>query len=158
MVEAAIADVVGPAVAADNPNAAPDEMIDDREQIARRLGLSAIQSLTLSSATRSRCARISDSWICGALAMPSARSGPTCRQSFAEQRQCQVEMLIGGQAEAKAEFRIVLEQRVRPCGAAALMVLGPRRDRQIAAIDRRAAGCIGELASGRRRAGVRSLR
>jgi hypothetical protein len=35
MVEAAIADVVGPAVAAHDPDASPDQVVDDGEQIAR---------------------------------------------------------------------------------------------------------------------------
>ena len=50
-------------------------------------------------------------------------------------------MLIGGQPESEAKFRIILEKRVGPGGATALMVLGPRRVR---AINRRTAGGIGD--------------
>ena len=59
--------------------------------------------------------------------------------------QRQFQMLVGGEPKAQAEFGVVFEQRVRPCRTAALGVLGPRRDRQIAAVDRGAAGGVGDL-------------
>src|SRR5271155_5852793 len=54
-------------------------------------------------------------------------------------------MLVGSETKAQAELGIILEQRIRPGRPATLGVLRPRRDRQIAAIDRRAAGGIGDL-------------
>ena len=54
-------------------------------------------------------------------------------------------MLVGGEAQAQAELGIVLEQRVGPGRAAALGVRGPGRRRQVAAVDRRAAGGVGDL-------------
>ena len=54
-------------------------------------------------------------------------------------------MLVRRQAEAEPELRIVLEQRIRPGRSAAFLVLCPGRDRQITAVDRRAAGRIGDL-------------
>ena len=47
-------------------------------------------------------------------------------------------------AEAETEFGVVFEQRVRPCRAAAFGVLAVRSGRQVAAVDRRAAGGIGD--------------
>ena len=75
-----------------------------------------------------------------------------CRQLVADdgrelrqQRACKRQMLVGRQAEAETELGVVLEQRVRPCRSAALMIDGPGRHRQAAAVDRRAAGRIGDL-------------
>ncbi len=63
----------------------------------------------------------------------------------AQQRHCQIEVLVGGEAEAQPELGVVLEQRVRPGRPAARRVLGPGRHRQVAAVDRRAAGGVGDL-------------
>ena len=54
-------------------------------------------------------------------------------------------MLIGSEAKAQAELGIVLEQRVRPGRPAPLRVLRPCGYRQIGAVDRRAAGRVGDL-------------
>ena len=47
-------------------------------------------------------------------------------------------------AEAQTELGVVLEERIRPGRAAPLLVLRPGRGRQIAAVDRRATGGIGD--------------
>src|SRR6266852_1615618 len=52
-------------------------------------------------------------------------------------------LLIDRNAEPQSEFSIVFKQRVRPRRPASLGILGPRRRRQIAAIDRGAAGGVG---------------
>ena len=52
--------------------------------------------------------------------------------------------LVEAGAEAEAELRVVLEQRVRPGRAAAAGVLGVGRGGQVAAVDRRATGGIGD--------------
>ena len=101
----------------------------------------------MSSATRIRWARISDSWICGAVRMPFARSSPTTAGELTEQRPGEFEMLVGGQPKAQPELGIVLEQRIRPCRPAALAVLRPWRHRLVGAVDRRAAGGIGDLSA-----------
>src|SRR6516165_2178729 len=54
-------------------------------------------------------------------------------------------MLVGGKTKTESELCIVLEQGVRPRWPTAFVVLGPRRHWEIAAIDRRAAGSIGDL-------------
>src|SRR6516225_5019174 len=54
-------------------------------------------------------------------------------------------MLVGGEAETQTELGVVLEQGVRPGWAAPGGILGPGRDRQVAAVDRGAAGRVGDL-------------
>ena len=51
-------------------------------------------------------------------------------------------LLVEREPHAEAELGVVLEERVRPRGAAAVGVRRPRRRRQVAAVDRRAAGRV----------------
>ena len=53
-------------------------------------------------------------------------------------------MLIDRQAEAQAKFGVVFEQRVGPRRPAPFGVGGVRRGRQVAAVDRRTAGGVGD--------------
>ena len=53
-------------------------------------------------------------------------------------------LLVDGKAEAKPEFRVVFEQGIGPGRASPIGVLRPRRRRQVAAIDGRAAGGVGD--------------
>ena len=53
-------------------------------------------------------------------------------------------VLVDGEPEAEPELGVVLEQRVRPCRPAPVGVDRPRRRRQVAAVDRRAAGRVGD--------------
>ena len=53
-------------------------------------------------------------------------------------------MPIGGEPEAEPELGVVLEQGVRPGRAAPVGVGRPRRGRQVAPVDRRAAGGVGD--------------
>ena len=53
-------------------------------------------------------------------------------------------LLVQGQAHAQAELGVVLEERVGPGRAAAVVVDRPGRGRQVAAVDRRAAGGVGD--------------
>ena len=53
-------------------------------------------------------------------------------------------MQVRRQADAQAELGVVLEQRVGPRGPAAHGVLRPRRGGQVAAVDRRASGGVGD--------------
>src|SRR5690348_10607135 len=54
-------------------------------------------------------------------------------------------MLVGCQPIAQPELRIVLEQRIRPGRPTALAVGSPGCHRQVAAIDGRAPGGVGDL-------------
>ena len=78
---------------------------------------------------RARCARISDSCTCGASRIDRTSSPPTAGASSRASVRRQLKVLVCRQAKAEAELGIVLEQRVRPGGPAALGVLSPRRHR-----------------------------
>ncbi len=143
VVEPAVADVIGPAVAADEPDRAAHEVVDDREQV---FGLRVVlQGKQAGLQEGDAFALRAD------LGFVDLRGGEDFgdevfaqfRGKLFRQRLGHAEMLVGGEAEAEAEFGIVLEERVRPGGAAALGVLRPGGDRQVAAVDRRAAGGVG---------------
>ena len=68
-----------------------------------------------------------------------------CRRHLAGQALRHFQVLVRGQTKAKTEFGVVLKQRVRPGGSATFAIGGPRRHRQIAAVDGRAAGGVGDL-------------
>ncbi len=57
---------------------------------------------------------------------------------------CRVQTLIEGHAHAQAKLGVIFEQRVGPCRAAPFGVLGPRCSGQVAAVDGRAAGGVGD--------------
>ena len=144
VVEAAVADVVGPAVAADDPDAAPDQMIDHRQEIARRFavlleepGLQFGDADSLGADFRLLNLRCIENAVGKFLADD--------RSKIAQERPREVEMLVGGKPEPKAELGIVFEQRIRPSRPAPFPVLRPRGDRLAGPVDRRTAGGIGDL-------------
>ena len=67
------------------------------------------------------------------------------RRELARERMSELGLLVDRQPITEPEFRIVFEQRVRPCRPAAVGIFCPRRGRQIAAVDRGASGRIGDL-------------
>ena len=71
-------------------------------------------------------------------------SSPTCGGEFLEQFLGKFLLLVNRDAEAEAEFRVVLEQRIAPRRAAAAFVRRVRRGRQVAAVDRGAARRVGD--------------
>ena len=144
VIEAAVADIVSPSVTADDPDAAPDQMIDDRQQIERERFLDPQQpGLQLRDPDPLRAdVGLLDLWCLG------DRLGelrPDLVREAGQQRQRQRKMLVGREPEAKPELGVVLEQRIRPCRPAAFGILCPGRDGQVAAVDRGAAGGIGDL-------------
>ncbi len=144
MVETAIADVVGPAVAAHDPDAATDQVIDDRQQVEGKRLLDAQQpGLQLRDPDALRAdigfhdlRRLGDGL---------GEIRPDLGRELDQQRQGKLEMLVGCEPEAETELGIVLEQRIRPGGPSAFGILRPRRDGQVAAIDGGAAGGVGDL-------------
>ena len=147
MVEAAEADVVGPAVAAHDPDAllAPGS----RRAGASRARLRARRcrrALARSAATRSRCAAMPAS-----LDWSASRSSPhevvadARRRGRCSRRARLRRVRVEGQADAQAELGVVLEERVGPGrarGRRGSMRVG--RGGQVAAVDRRAAGGVGD--------------
>ena len=61
-------------------------------------------------------------------------------------------VLVEGEPHPEAELRVVLEERVRPGGAAAVAVLRVGGGGEVGAVDRRAAGGVRDQRRGRRRA------
>ena len=56
-------------------------------------------------------------------------------------------LLVNGESESQAEFGIVFKEGIRPSRSAAIEILGPGRRWQVPAVDRRAAGRIGDYAA-----------
>ena len=143
MVEPAGADVVGPAVAADDPHAAPDQVIHDAEQVGHGRAVEPVEPphqlghpLALRAQLRlAQLRRVEDgvhqlgAHLVAQLGEPPAR---------------QLGVPVGGEPEAEPELGVVLEERVRPGRAAAVGVGRPRRGRQVPAVDRRAPGRVGD--------------
>ena len=142
VVEPAGADVVGPAVAADDPDAAPDEVVDDAAQVGRRRRRPARRAAAGARPPARAGHRSSDSRSCGAARISSTSSAPTCVAQLGEAPAGQLGVAVGGEPEAEPELGVVLEERVRPGRAAPVGVGRPGRGRQVAAVDRRAAGCV----------------
>ena len=96
-------------------------------------------------ATRNRCARISDSWICGALAMASARSAPILSASADSSVNASSRCLSAASRKPRPNSALSSNSEFDHAGPAAVRVFGPRRDRQVAAVNRRTAGGVGDL-------------
>ena len=138
VVEAAVADVVGPPVAPHQPDALFHEVIGERFEAARfgrrerREHLSQrAHPLALRPDPRFRRLVGVEQFAGEALA---DRPGHVFHQRARRAR-----MAVHAEAHAEAEFRVVLEQRVRPRRPAPVAVRRERRGRQVAAVNRRAA-------------------
>ena len=103
VVEPAIADVIGPAVATDDPDRAADQMVDDREQVLRRLVRRQLQQRGLQLGD-------TDALRADIRFLDLRRSEDRLDQPFAHllrQRfeQCfgELQMLVGGEPEAETD-------------------------------------------------------
>ncbi len=143
VVEAAVADVVRPAVAADDPDALAHQVVGD---LLEPPGLERLDA-------RQLLPQLDDALALGGDAGLGRLVGVDDRldQAFtdlgrhlAKQLVPLLLVLVDRQPEAEAELGVVLEQRVRPGRAAAVAVLRVGRRRQVAAVDRRAAGRVGD--------------
>jgi hypothetical protein len=76
--------------------------------------------------------------------MADTRSSPNKVAVAAQQDFGEDARLIEAGAETEAELRVVLEERVRPGRAAAAGIRGVGRGGQVAAVDRRATGGVGD--------------
>ena len=141
------ADVVGPAVPADDPDAAPDQVIDHAAQVGDvpvvlvqglepPLQLGDPVALGAPAPTRVSCGapRI----VVRQVGADRRRAAPSSRASG------QLGVPVRGQPESEAELGVVLEQGVRPGRAAPVGVGRPRRGGQVPAVDRGAAGGVGD--------------
>jgi hypothetical protein len=145
VVEAAEADVVGPAVAADDPDALADQGVGDGEQVAG-FGGSRLPGERFRAARRraragrrfplrSGLRRVEDG--VGQLVADLGREARRAARGV-------IALLVEGEADAEAELGVVLEERVGPGRAAASAFVGVGRGGQVAAVDRGAAGGVGD--------------
>ena len=96
------------------------------------------------AATRSRCSAMPASVDWSAASRPSTSVSPSWDRQPRQQLLRLLGVLVDRQPEAEAELGVVLEERVRPRRAAPVGVDRVGRRRQVAAVDRRAAGGIGD--------------
>ena len=138
VVHAAETDVVGPAVAAEAPHAAADQVIGRGRQVLRIAAADGRQPLL----ERRHQRPLQGDLGVGLLLVVDQGLDDLVAQLAAElgqQRVAILQLLVDRQAEAHAELGTVLEQRVRPGRALALGRLRVGRAGQVAAVDRRAA-------------------
>ena len=145
MVEAAEADVVRPAVAADDPDGHRHQCV--REAVER--------TGAVVRAAREPGPQLHDQFPLPGDAVlvlgPGLVLDEGAREIAAhlvghlgEQPSGLLALRVGAQPHAEPELRVVLEQRVAPGRSAAEGVRGPRGRRQVAAVDGRAAGRVGD--------------
>ena len=143
MVQASVADVVGPAVASEDPDALLDQHVRHREQVlgfgglhAGEFGLQGLHALPLGGDARLvLLVRVAD----GVGEVASQGAG-----HLGDEFQGVLLVLVDGQAEAQPELGRVLEERIGPRGAAAVAVDGPGGGGKVAAVDGRAARGVGD--------------
>ena len=149
LVDAAEPDVVRPAVAADDPDALANEVARQREQVARvgcRRSPSIRTERVAQEVDRARAgATISGFGVLRRRRGPLARApSPISGASRSTRRRAWSRLGVEGEAHPEPELGVVLEQRVAPRRATARGVDGPWRGRQVGAVDRRAAGRVGD--------------
>ncbi len=121
MIEPAEPDVVGPAVAADDPDALADERVGDGEQVPCLAVLARLESslqlgdaLALVGEMRLLVLRrVEDR----ARELLADRPGQTLEHGAGERH-----LVVQREPHPEPELRVVLEQRVRPGGSAAVRV------------------------------------
>ena len=138
LVEATEADVVGPAVAADDPNPLPDQVARQRKQA---LGVVAPRAVDLGELV----AQLGDAGsleldlrlgILSAVEQPANELLADRGSEASHQLAGVVGLGVEGKAHAQTELGVVLEQRVVPGRPSALGVDRPGCGRQVGAVDR----------------------
>ena len=144
VVQTAEADVVGPAVTAHEPDALAHQVVGERVRASVPRPRSSGDSARRRSATRSRCAAMPALVVLlgrqHGVAQRLAHVGSQPRQ----QRLRPGHVLVHRQAHAQAELGVVFEERIGPGRTASVGVGGVGRGRQVAAVDRRAPGGVGD--------------
>ncbi len=143
VVEPAVADVIGPAVAADDPDGFPDEEIGDGEEI-QGFGLAVAGQFPLELGDAFALGGDAAFVLLVGVQQPLGQVVADVGLEGLDELGGVAGLLVAGQAEAVAELRGILEQAVGPGGSAAVAVLGPRGGGQVAAVDGRAAGGVGD--------------
>jgi hypothetical protein len=145
VVQTAEADVVCPAVAAEDPHGLLSEVILILQNLGGLLGAGEPQEQQCKPAAAgpfsARSAMVSSHFSL----LPSALAVAFSAHSFIRELLPDGRGLRSGQVHAKAELSVVLKQGVLPCRAVAVLVDGVRRGRSRTAPDGGAAGGIGDV-------------
>ena len=143
VIETAVADIEGPAVAAEQPDALAHQVVGDRLETARFEGLDGPQHLAQRGYAR---ALLGDSLLRRLVRrqqiVNEVVTEPGCERR--QQRSGLPDLRIDRQAKAEPELRVVLEKGIRPRRTASVTVLRVGCGRQIATVDRGAAGGVGD--------------
>ena len=124
VVEAAVADVVSPAVAADDPDALFHQHVGEGEKLLCFAECyAAVKRFLQKLATRSRCREMSASSFCWAVSSAVGEFFANLPAEPLHQFARKLRLLVDGDAEAQTELGVVFKQRVRPCRTAALGIL-----------------------------------
>ncbi len=145
MIQPAVADVVGPAVAAHDPHTLAHQRIRQRSQVAR-LGPRSGRALQFLLEQLHAPALAQDAFFVRLICVQQRIyqvSAERIRQ-LRKQLARVFALLVERQAKAQAVLGIVLKERTGPRRAATLLVKSPRRRRQVAAVNRRAASGVGD--------------
>ncbi|MNG97572.1 hypothetical protein D3C79_566900 [compost metagenome] len=138
MVEPAEADVIGPAIAADEP----DRLVHQVIRIPRQLSGARLGAILQQAAQLLDMGPLLGDRQTGVL-QPLLQLGRDDIPQTRHQTAYPIAMLIDGEPEAQAKLGVVLEQGVGPGRAAPLGVGGVGGGGQVAAINRRATGGVG---------------
>ena len=109
MVQPAVADVIGPAVTADNPDTAVHEIIEHRQQIASRVDIDFLED---GLQFRDTPALIADLRLADLRRLDDLRGARLAdpRRQLLQQTAREGALAVGGQAKAQAKLRIIFEQ------------------------------------------------
>src|SRR5690349_5124817 len=143
VIEAAVADVVGPTVAADYPDGFLDERVGEREQVA---GFGRVEAGEALFEDRDAAALGGDAFFGGLVGVDQVLGErfADLEAEFPDQLAGVFGLFVGGEPHAEAELGVVLEQRIAPGGTAAFGVDRVGRGGEIAAVDGGAAGGVGD--------------
>ena len=146
MIEAAVADVIGPAVAADDPHAFLHQHVGEGQQLLSLRGVHRLQfllqkfdALPLIVNVRFIFLRRREQLACETSPIVDASR---CTSSRANSVCLSMESL-----KSQAELGIVFKEGIRPSRSAAVEFLAQGVVWQVPAVDRRAAGRIGDYAA-----------
>ena len=134
MIESAKADVVGPAIAADNPDALVHQRVGKGDQSSRVIRVECIEpllQLTHSLALVENVRLI----LLLRVKISFASCSPTDGASACEKLCGELSLFVERDAEAETEFGVVFEERVAPGRPATLGVLRPGSRWQVAAVN-----------------------
>ena len=152
VVETAVADVVRPAVAAQDPDGLADQIVGHREErlLGGALAVATAEELFKLGHRRAHFLHALALDVILVDGLDALEDGLDFGRRFGVGQHLVHQLegvgleLVGGNAHAETELRIVLEERVRPRRTPTVLALRVRRGGQVAAVDRGAARGVGD--------------